>query len=186
MMKSQFSFLAFLISIFLIVSCHTSQHSQHSSLISDQYDTSTKSTSFSYLGDFSIQAEIPGKWKYLGFNNTSRDHIFTDSLKQNLFIFKGTRGVSSFNKDNLDGDAFIDLFYKWDSDWYLSQNPNLKTRVLEHISNKYIVVEYTDSLLETTMLYGTKNGNGIRVSITSRVNKTAQTDFVSKVYSNLN
>ncbi len=186
MIKTRFSFSAFLICLFLVISCHTSQHSQHSSLLSDQYDISTNSTSFSYLGDFSIQAEIPGKWKYQGFNNSSRDHIFTDSLNQNLFIFKGSRGVSTFNKDNLDGDEFIELFYKWDSDWYVSQNPNLKTRILERISNKYIVVEYVDSIFETTMLYGTKNENGIRVSITSKVNKTPQPEFVSKIYSNLN
>jgi hypothetical protein len=171
MIKQNIGFITISIIIILTTSCLTSQHNQHVYLTNDKYDSTSNSTSFSYLGDNSINAQIPGKWKYIGFNKDSRDHTFRDSLNQILLIFKGTRGTSSFNKNNLDGDDFIDLFYKWDSEWYLTNNS--------------LVAEYVDSTYETTSLYGTLNGNGVRISIQSKLNKNIQTELVSTIYINL-
>lgn len=185
MIKQNIGFITISIIIILTTSCLTSQHNQHVYLTNDKYDSTSNSTSFSYLGDNSINAQIPGKWKYIGFNKDSRDHTFRDSLNQILLIFKGTRGTSSFNKNNLDGDDFIDLFYKWDSEWYLTNNSNLKAKIVDRVSNKYLVAEYVDSTYETTSLYGTLNGNGVRISIQSKLNKNIQTELVSTIYINL-
>jgi len=185
MTKKKTSFILLSLIIIVTSSCLTSQHKQHIYLTNDKFDSSSNTTSFSNLGDFSFNVDIPGKWKYVGFNQNSRDYIFNDSLKQNLFIFIGSRGTSSFNKGNLDGDEFIDLFYKWDSEWYLSNNSNLKTRIIGRVANKYLVAEYADSTNEITSLYGTKNEKGVRISIVSEANTKIQTDLVSTIYYNL-
>jgi hypothetical protein len=185
MPKQNTTFAILSLIIILITSCLTSHHKQHIYLTDYKYDSSSNSTTFSYLGDFSINVDIPGKWKYVGFDKNSRDHIFSDSLKQNLFIFIGTRGTSSFNQGNLDGDDFIDLFYKWDSEYYLSNNSNLKTRTIDRVANKYLVAEYADSTNEITSLYGTKNEKGVRILIASEANTKIQTDLVSTIYNNL-
>lgn len=171
--------------IVAVTSCFTNKHNQHIALTSDKYNPDSNTTSFYYLGDYSINVEIPGKWKYIGFNNDSRDYTFRDSLNQMLFIFKGGRGTSSFNKNNLDGDDFIDLFYKWDSEYYLANNPNLKAKIVKRVSNKYLVGEYVDSTYQRTFLYGTLNENGVRIGILSKTNKNIQTEFVSTIYHNL-
>jgi hypothetical protein len=163
----------------------TRQHNQHISLTNCKYDSSSRITSFTHVGDYGFNVELPGEWKYIGFDKNGRDNIFSDSLKQRLFIFSGSRGSSSFNKFNLDGDDFIGLFYKWDSEWYLANNTGLTTRVIERSSGKFLIAEYVDSAYVSTSLYGTKNGNGIRISIVSKSNRTSQTEFVSTVYSNL-
>jgi len=185
MPKQNITLILLLLIFALTTSCLTSQHKQHIYITHDKYDSSSNSTSFSYLGDFSINVDIPGKWKYVGFDQNSRDYIFSDSIKQKLFIFIGTRGTSSFNKSNLDGDDFIDLFYKWDSEWYLSNNANLKTRIIDRVANKYLIAEYADSIKEVTSLYGTKNEKGVRIIIGSKANTKIQPELVSTIYNNL-
>lgn len=168
-----------------VTSCFTSHHTYHNSLVACKYEPNSKTTKFSYIGDISCTVAIPGEWKHLGFDQSSRDNVFSDSLDQKLFIFKGGRGTSSFNKKNLDGNEFIRLFYDWDSKWYVANSPGLTAKVLHENDGNYLIAEYADSTMEATALYGTKNGNGVRITIVSKHNKNPQTDFVSTLYTKL-
>ncbi|MES2727398.1 MAG: hypothetical protein V4643_09880 [Bacteroidota bacterium] len=178
-------YLAVILLSLIITSCKTRQPAQYTSLSRCQYEPDTKTTSFTYLGDFGYTIEIPGQWRHIGFDQNSRDNVFSDSLDQKLFIFKGSRGVSSFNKSNLDCNEFIRLFYDWDSKWYLDNSPGLEAKVITNSPGKYLVAEYADDAAERTALYGTKYGNGVRITIVSKVDKNPQTDFVVNLYNNL-
>ncbi|MES2558190.1 MAG: hypothetical protein V4590_00510 [Bacteroidota bacterium] len=182
-MKTQY--LTAIVLAFIVTSCLTRPHTQHISLTNCAYAPGSKSTNFSHIGDYGFTIEIPGEWKFIGFDKSSRDNIFSDSLNQRLFIFNGSRGTSSFNKNNLEGDDFIRLFYNWDAEWYLSNNTRLKTRIIEKNTNNYLIAEYADSSSVSTSLYGTKSGNGVRITIVSECNRSPQTTLISAIYNNL-
>ena len=87
----------------LIISTAFSQ--KHLDLTSCKYNPELKTTKFSYISDYSFVIDIPGNWTFLKQNNSSKDFVFSDSLKHQLYIFVGGKGTSTFNKTNLNDSS---------------------------------------------------------------------------------
>lgn len=167
----------------LIISTAFSQ--KHLDLTSCKYNPELKTTKFSYISDYSFVIDIPGNWTFLKQNNSSKDFVFSDSLKHQLYIFVGGKGKDTFNKTNLNDSSFVKAFYKWDVDWILASDSNSKSEIVENEIGRYILCKINSSKKTLTSLYGLKKSYGVRFTLISDISDKEREDFIKALYENL-
>jgi hypothetical protein len=158
---------------------------KHIYLTGCNYHQETKSTNFSYIGDYGFIIDISGNWKYLRQDNSSKDFVFSDSLGHQLFIFVGGKGKSTFNKADLDDVSFVKAFYNWDIDWILKNSPGSSSNIIEQNDEKYIICKITMKDKIGFALYGLKKGFGVRFSLESKSDDLTNKDFLLQLYNKL-
>ncbi|MGG7035461.1 MAG: hypothetical protein ACI7YS_09750 [Flavobacterium sp.] len=73
--------------------------------------------------------ELPGKWEVKNFlKNSAQYHLYNKKKKLNVLISVRKPSIFEFYKDTLSQKQFLEKFYKWETDYWASEN-GLKAEV---------------------------------------------------------
>lgn len=153
-LSSIFYFAVFIIAG--LASCKASSGGT-SMIIGDHYEEKKDETILTLLPYGNIV--IPGKWTKTHYNQTSKQHTFKSADSTSLAVAKNPKDKFSFYKKEMSDKEFVHAFVDWETDYYGKQG--VTSRKLDDQSDKgYIIwkAEKPDENVNTTVLYGVKNG----------------------------
>ena len=173
----------FLLSLLIatVTSCGSANKAT-STIVGGDYDAKKNTTEYFVLPYG--QVSIPGKWDKTTYISSSRQQNFTNKESINLAISFGPCNKYEFNRDGaLKGYEFVKAFYKWDSDYFVSNG--LQCEILESNSTKhYIIYRAFGRGFDTYFLIGEKNGclNNFSINITDKWTAQQKIDFLKNLF----
>lgn len=164
-----------------VSSCGSAQRAT-STIVGGDYDAKKNITEY-FVQPYG-QVSIPGKWDKTTYNSSSRQQFFTNKESVQLAISFGPCNKYEFNKNGaLKGYDFVKAFYKWDSDYFVSNG--LQCKILESDSTKhYIIYRAFGKGFDTYFLIGEKNGylNNFSINITDKWTAQQKVDFLKSLF----
>ncbi|MFA7446722.1 MAG: hypothetical protein WCY89_12320 [Flavobacteriaceae bacterium] len=167
--------------LFVFISCKTNKTSM---LISDNYDESKNQTTLMLFPYGNIV--FPDKWTKTDFNQSSKQHIFTNNNSTTLAIAKNPKEKYPFFKTELTDKEFVADFVQWDSEYWRNQGITVSI-INDQSDNGYILWKATneEKSINTIFLFGAKNDFGYNFSVASETwSEEKIKDFLIDLYIN--
>jgi len=143
-----------------------------STIIGGDYNAKTNTTEYFVipLG----QVSIPGKWEKTSFDRVSRQQFFSNDESIDIAVSFAPCDHFEFNQGGaLKGYEFLDAYYKWDSEYFVSNG--LECKILEtDKAKKYLLYRIFGKGADTYLLISEKNGNVSNFSINATDKWTEQ------------
>ncbi len=154
--------LLLLLIVAILSSCGSAKRST-STVVGGDYDATKNITTYFVLPYG--QVNLPGKWDKSTYNSSSRQQFFRNQESVTVAVAFGPCNQYEFNKDGaLKGYDFVEAFYKWDSEYFVSNG--LESKLLEADKSKNcILYRVFGKGFDTYILIGEKNGNASNFSI---------------------
>ena len=152
----------FLSILILLTGCGSSKQAT-STIVGGDYDAAKNVTEYFVFPYGSVS--LPGKWDKWKYDQSSRQQFFRNEESVTVAVSFGPCNKYEFNKDGaLKGYDFVEAFYKWDSDYFVSNG--LESKLLETDKSKpYLIYRVFGKGFDTYILLGEKNGNASNFSI---------------------
>jgi hypothetical protein len=171
-----------LILIVAILSSCGSAKRYTSTLVGGDYDAAKDITS--YMVFPYGQVNLPGKWEKGAYNNIARQQFFHNQDSVIVAVSFGPCDKYEFNKDGvLKGYEFVEAFYKWDSDYFISNG--LESKLLESDKSKNcILYRVFGKGFDTYFLIGEKNGmaNNYSIQATDKWTENEKIQFLKSLF----
>lgn len=190
MMKSTiFKSVLLVTTVILLNSCSTSKNAE-STITDVNYDKDKNVTE--YLVFPYGEVLIPGKWTKSNYNRVSRQQFFiNEDSTITIAVVLGRTEKYEFNKNNdFKGYSFVNKFYKWDTEYFIS-NFNFKRELLEEDKKNNLIIyriygKVKQDNVNTYFLISNNNGyvKNLSISITDKWNKEEKITFLKKMYFN--
>ncbi len=178
-----------IITVILFNSCCTSRNAE-STITDVNYDKDKNVTE--YLVFPYGEVLIPGKWTKSNYNRVSRQQFFiNEDSTITIAVVLGRTEKYEFNKNNdFKGYSFVNKFYKWDTEYFIS-NFNFKRELLEEDKKNNLIIyriygKVKQDNVNTYFLISNNNGyvKNLSISITDKWNKEEKITFLKKMYFN--
>lgn len=171
----------------LLTSCVTQRATTTSTIVSCDYDNKKNQTDYQIFPYGSVS--IPGKWERTIYNQESKQQFFKNKDGIIIAIVLGPTNKYEFNRDNSKkGFEFVNAFYEWDSDFFVTQY-GLKQEIIESNENENYIVwrifgENNNTHWDSYFLFGEKNGFATNISImkTEKWSTDEKIAFLKKLF----
>jgi len=165
--------------ILVLTSCKTTQTSM---IIADNYNEKKNQTTLTLLPYGNIV--IPNKWTKTSYDQSSRQHFFTNNDSTTVSVTKNPKNKYPFFKPEQPDKEFVTDFVKWDAEYWEKQGLTVTT--VDNQSEKgYILwqAKSDEKNVNTIFLFGSKNGFAYNFSGTSKTwTETRIMDFLVQLF----
>ena len=137
---------------------------------------------FTTLKTNTSDVKIPGVWEQLNKMNDSGQTYMKN--KEGIIIAVAQnpkKAYPTFIKAKSDYEN-VNLFYKWDSDYYVENK--FKTKLLkENSKQEYIIWKYNDNKLDNVFLFGSSKDNFLNLLVyTDKWSEEQKITFLEELY----
>ena len=110
------------------------------------------------------EVKIPGNWQQLNKIDDSGQTYLKNKEGIIIGVAQNYKKAYSFFKNNLSDFENIQLFYRWDSDYYKESKFTVK-KIRENSELEYIIWKYNDKKLDNVFLFGSSKGNFLNLLV---------------------
>lgn len=171
-----------LLLIVAIISSCGSANRYTSTIVGGDYDAAKDITSY-FVFPYG-EVNLPGKWEKGAFNNNSRQQFFHNQDSVIIAVSFGPCNKYEFNKDGvLMGYEFVEAYYKWDSENFLTNG--FECKLLESDKSKNcLLYRVFGKGADTYFFLGEKNGNANNYSIqaTDKWTESEKIQFLKSLF----
>jgi len=142
-----------LILIFVLTIYSSILLGQTSNLTADTYDEEKNTTTLVQIPYSNIV--IPGKWTRTKYNTSSQQILYENQDSVTISVVKLYKRKYSFYTTGQNDKDFVLAFYKWDSDYYKSNEVNVQ-QLADSSGKGYIIWKATGKHINSVFLFGAK------------------------------
>lgn len=149
----------------------------HSSILLSQTD-STFTIGNTKFGNL----KIPGNWEFITKMEDSGQFYYKNQEGIIIAISQNPQRAYSFYQKSLSNIENIILFFKWDSEYYKTQNYET-IKLKENVDSEYIIWKYNDKKMDNIFLFGINKKNFLNLLIyTDLWNEERKISFLENLY----
>lgn len=126
--------------------------------------------------------QIPGVWEQLSKANDSGQSFLKNKEGVIIAIAQNPKkAYPAFIKKKSDYEN-VNLFYKWDSDYYAENKFDTKL-IKENSKQEYVIWKYNDHKLDNVFLFGSSKDNFLNLLVyTDKWNEEQKITFLEELY----
>jgi len=148
--------------LFVCVALSGCYDGQRTMLIADSYSPEKDVTTLQLIpyGDI----KIPGKWTKTSFNESSKQHFFSNSDSISIAVALNPMKKYSFYQPDVSAEEFLTAFFNWEKDFY-EQNGIAVTKI--NREPNYVIFSVKKENINTILLFGAKEDMALNYAISS-------------------